>query len=136
MKRCTSCGIDKPLFDFHKCSRWADGLQKQCKQCHKDVNKNHYEANASAYIDRATAQRKDTIAWWKEYKEKLSCQICGESRSWCLDFHHTDPSTKEGALSTMIRSKSRDAILEEITKCVVVCRNCHADIHYKQNMAR
>jgi len=136
MKRCTSCGEDKNLSEYYKCSRWPDGLQKQCKQCHKDNNKKHYSANKNDYIDRATAQRRDTMEWWKEYKQKLSCQVCGESRSWCLDFHHTDPSIKEGTVSSMIRSKSREAILEEISKCVVVCRNCHADIHYKQNMTR
>lgn len=136
MKICCRCKQEKLLFDFNKKSSNPDGLERYCKECHRAKNRKHYESNSATYIDRANKQRKATLEWWKDYKEKLSCQVCGESRSWCLDFHHVDPSTKEGTLSSMIRSKSREAILEEITKCVVVCRNCHADIHYKQDTAQ
>lgn len=134
MKQCTACGELKEETQFYKCNRWPDGLQKQCKDCHKTVNKKHYSANKDAYMSRSTAQRKEITEWWKEYKRDLTCQVCGESRWWCLDFHHTDPTTKDMAVSAMVSNiKNKETILEEIAKCVVVCRNCHADIHYQKN---
>lgn len=136
MKICCTCKQEKSLFDFNKKSSNPDGLERYCKECHRAKNRKHYRNNAGAYISRANKQRGDNIAWWKAYKETLSCQVCGESRSWCLDFHHTDPSEKEGTLSQMFRTKSREAVLKEISKCIVVCRNCHADIHYKQDISR
>lgn len=133
MKQCTTCGEIKDESHFHNNARWADGLQKYCKACHKEINKKHYTDNKQAYIERARVSRVALTEWWKQYKETLKCQCCGESRWWCLDFHHKDPSTKDMAVSSMIsNSKSKEAILEEIAKCVVVCRNCHADIHYKE----
>lgn len=133
MKICTACGESKDESQFHKAKRWPDGLQRYCKECHKSINKKHYDRNKDAYVERATSHRKQLIDWWKSYKETLSCEVCGESRWWCLDFHHKDPSTKDMAVSSMVsNTKSKKAILEEIAKCVVVCRNCHADIHHKE----
>ena len=133
MKQCTMCDSHKDESEFHKSKRWNDGLQKYCKECHKGINKKHYMGNKDAYVSRANVARKTLTGWWKQYKETLSCECCGESRWWCLDFHHKDPSTKDMAVSSMIsNTRSKGAILEEIAKCVVVCRNCHADIHYKE----
>lgn len=33
MKRCTRCGVVKPLADFNKSSRAKDGTRSQCKTC-------------------------------------------------------------------------------------------------------
>lgn len=32
-KVCTKCGIEKPISDFHKCSRNKDGHLVVCKEC-------------------------------------------------------------------------------------------------------
>lgn len=71
--------------------------------------------------------------WFKDYKSKLSCEICGENRTPCLDFHHTDSSTKEKAIAEAVHNNwSLDKLKEEIDKCQVVCRNCHAMIHHAE----
>lgn len=55
------------------------------------------------------------------------CCVCGYKRcSKALDFHHLDPKTKEDGISRM---HNLEKILEEIKKCVIVCRCCHAEIH-------
>ena len=56
-----------------------------------------------------------------------SCSKCGENNINVLDFHHIDPSTKLFAIGTA-RSKSgysEDDVLNEITKCSILCCNCH-----------
>ena len=59
---------------------------------------------------------------------KSGCIKCGESDPSCLDFHHRDPSTKEGDLGR-VRRFSIKRILAEIAKCDVLCANCHRKHH-------
>lgn len=69
--------------------------------------------------------------WLKTYKVSLLCSICSENHPACLDFHHTNPKTKEGSISTMIgEGYSLKRIQNEIKKCIVLCRNCHAKEHF------
>jgi len=59
------------------------------------------------------------------------CQVCGYDK-WRgnLIFHHTDPHTKDSTVSDMLRRpRAMDTILIEVDKCVLVCRNCHGEIH-------
>ena len=56
------------------------------------------------------------------------CRFCNYNKSIrALHFHHIDPALKEFAISQRIRSW--DAVVEELKKCVLVCSNCHAEIH-------
>ena len=66
------------------------------------------------------------------YKQTLKCYKCGESRHWVLDFHHRDPSIKDGTITQMLLNSSREKLLQEIDKCDVLCANCHRDLHYQE----
>jgi predicted HNH restriction endonuclease len=58
------------------------------------------------------------------------CQICGYNRCFrSLTFHHKDPSIKEDKVSFLINSKGKSAAYAEAKKCVLVCSNCHGEIH-------
>lgn len=76
----------------------------------------------------------------KEYrrkrKEKLiasfggKCVVCGYGkcpRSMC--FHHTDPSKKKFQLSGDQKAQMNEEIIKEAKKCILVCTNCHGEIH-------
>lgn len=58
------------------------------------------------------------------------CQICGYSRCLiALDFHHIDESTKEFELSQRDLTRNWEKIVEEAKKCLLVCANCHREVH-------
>jgi hypothetical protein len=59
------------------------------------------------------------------------CEMCGYSRNFsALEFHHTDPQTKEFQLDLRSLSNRKWVrILEEAKKCILVCSNCHKEIH-------
>jgi hypothetical protein len=60
------------------------------------------------------------------------CIRCGYNKSFAsLDLHHLDPATKEFDWSKL-KEKSWKHIVEELKKCVLVCRNCHGEIHYPE----
>lgn len=53
MKCCNKCGLDKPHTEFHKNKRMSDGLQVQCKDCHRQFKLSWQSRNkdkASAYV--------------------------------------------------------------------------------------
>lgn len=57
------------------------------------------------------------------------CVGCGYSRSLrSLSFHHVDPKLKKFQISSRSNS-TREKVEAEIKKCVLVCQNCHAEIH-------
>ena len=56
------------------------------------------------------------------------CSICGYDKCQAaLDFHHPDPSVKEGKVigSTLGIDKQR----AEAAKCILLCANCHREAH-------
>ena len=58
-----------------------------------------------------------------------SCADCGHDVYEDLDYHHKDPSTKITTVSDMVGRYGRKRILEEIDKCVVLCKTCHKTYH-------
>lgn len=77
-----------------------------------------------------TSERKAKL--WQRigvYKQELGCQSCGYDKcAQALDFHHVDPNTKRANVSDLVsRGCGWKTIVEEISKCVVLCKNCHAE---------
>ena len=68
-----------------------------------------------------------------EYKGG-KCQKCGYNKCLsALEFHHIDPNQKDfGPSSNM--NMAWDKIKNEIDKCILVCANCHREIHEEIQM--
>jgi transposase len=105
--RCTRCGETDP-------SKFTPGRYSDCKKCRNRLQ----------------------IARFQRYKKKAvahkggSCEICGYNRCMAaLDFHHKDPAKKDPNWRLM-RNWTFERIKDELEKCLLVCRNCHAEIHY------
>jgi len=49
-----------------------------------------------------------------------------------LDFHHLDPETKLFHIGGGY-NRSWASLMDESNKCILVCRNCHSEIHYGVN---
>lgn len=71
---------------------------------------------------------KDKKEWLARYKAGLRCQACREASPECLDFHHIDPKKKEFTISKCMGKRKADILLE-ISKCYVLCANCHRKLH-------
>lgn len=134
-KLCTKCGKVKPISEFGKNKSKKDGLQSHCKECVREYKKKHYSENKEYYLEKARTYRQRCREDLNDYKNTLKCSICGEDRWWVLDFHHLDPTEKEDNVSHLIGSPKK--LQEELEKCIVVCANCHRDLHYKErNISR
>lgn len=59
-----------------------------------------------------------------------SCELCGYNKSLqALHFHHKEPGEKDFAISSATSWKKAKI---EIEKCLLVCANCHAELHDKE----
>lgn len=78
-------------------------------------------------------RREEIKAWWLELRAALSCTRCGEATPECLQFHHTDPRTKEIEVSLAVHyGWSKRRILIEMGRCIVLCANCHLIHHWNE----
>jgi len=87
-------------------------------------NKDYRERQVKLKAER---RRKHAKFIW-DYKAKCGCQHCGEKDPACLDFHH-DVGDKESAISN-VKTWGIKKLEEEISKCIVLCANCHRRLHY------
>lgn len=75
--------------------------------------------------------------WRENTKQKMiaamggSCQCCGYNTcSSALAFHHIDPSKKEIGFGDIRANPAKwNKIVNELKKCILVCHNCHSEIH-------
>ena len=66
-----------------------------------------------------------------EYKGG-KCAMCGYDKCIeALHFHHLDPTQKDFNLSRLKKNKFDDNIKDELDKCILVCSNCHREIHHE-----
>ena len=75
--------------------------------------------------------------WRRNTKLKLiicmgsKCQLCDYNKSQnALEFHHVDPSMKDFSLSQVrANPKNWGTITKELRKCILLCSNCHKEVH-------
>lgn len=86
------------------------------------------------YADRREANKASVVKRRKQNKLLLieykggKCEICGYNKNIAaLEFHHLDPSQKEFGLTGNTYSLERQKA--EADKCILVCANCHREIH-------
>lgn len=70
-KVCTMCGISKPLGDFPKEPRMADGRRNQCKRC-RDLRKREQIAN-SPELQRKAKER--SARYYREHQEETIAKV-------------------------------------------------------------
>lgn len=126
-KICYRCKEDKDICEFNKRGK---GYASECRDCHKLYLKDHYEKNKQYYIDKSKKNINILREKCNEYKRELVCFDCGysfkEHPSVC-DFHHTDDNKE--ASPARISRQSWNKFLEEISKCIPLCANCHRIRH-------
>lgn len=104
--------------------------KKYMSEYTKEYNKEWYKNNKERHIAHVKVNNQKHIAWYKGLKRDLKCAKCGENHPACLDFHHLDPEKKELTIASDMRRYSKETLLAEIDKCIILCSNCHRKEHY------
>ena len=112
---------------------------KVCPKCNstKELNKQNFYISSNGKTHSWCKKCNDEVAYkkQKELKQRCvdmkggKCVFCGYNKYvGSMDFHHTDPNEKEYSISDL-RTYSFDKIKSELDKCILVCRNCHGELH-------
>jgi hypothetical protein len=85
-------------------------------------------ADRAEYLKKAVTERRKKLRTMALDYKGGKCVFCGYSAySGALDFHYL--SNKSFGLSARGLTRSWDKIREELDKCVLVCANCHREVH-------
>lgn len=130
MKICSKCKIAKPIGGFPVNKSKKDGRGYICRECHKLYTKSHYKRNRQQYLNKNKRSNERNIEFCKRVKSLSGCCKCNEQRWWVMQFHHVND--KDHNISTLARSScSLETLKKELRKCIVLCANCHMDLHHK-----
>lgn len=100
--------------------RTSSTIRKSCYDCVPEG-----KGNDAALIRRLI--KKKAV----QYKGN-KCYCCNKKYPYVVyDFHHLDPSQKDFNLGNKTSTVKWDIVKKEIDKCILVCANCHRQIHNK-----
>jgi len=106
MNTCEKCARK---FEY---KRSAGHTKKVCNSCHVNARRHSLKQKAVDY-------------------KGGECQKCGYKKCLvALDFHHLDESTKDFNISGS-HCRKWETLKEELDKCILVCANCHRELHSK-----
>ena len=105
-KNCKKHGEESPAY--------LDTGRIRCKKC-----------NVEAVSERRRELKRKAL----EYKGNC-CSVCGYRKSVAaLQFHHLDPTQKDFGIAEKGNTMGWEKIKIELDKCVLLCANCHAEVH-------
>lgn len=92
------------------------GIENYCVKCQSDKMKRQRMKIRYNIIDDLGAK----------------CTMCGYDKNYAaLVFHHLDPSIKSFQLSAdRVANKNIKLVMEEVAKCILICHNCHSELHH------
>ncbi len=100
------------------------------KSTKKIISKRYYEKNKKEIYLRKKERRQKL----KKEAVKLlgnKCRKCGYDKCIAaLEFHH-NIGEKENVIAKLIKNPSKQKVLKEIKKCILLCANCHRETHHK-----
>lgn len=112
---CEICGQSFQIIDMGY-------TRKYCYQCSPKVDINCSHAQNITIKRRAI---KEMLINYKGGK----CVRCGYDKcARALQFHHNDPTQKDFGISKQL-NRDITELKAEVDKCILVCANCHAEIH-------
>lgn len=129
-KQCTKCKEILSINNFHKVRHKDYCFASWCKKCtmintNKRQKEQHYHSRYSKINSEKQKIKKQNLIDYKGGK----CFICGYNKcARSLHFHHKNSNEKDFSISCK-RYLSENDLKKELDKCILVCANCHGEIH-------
>lgn len=117
------------------CERRKSGIRNLPKPMYKrnKAAKSRNAAKRNTILTTFINNQKQLILESQNGCGNIDCQ-CGRIilPLFVYDFHHIDKETKEFEISHPT-TRSKEKIIAEIKKCVLLCANCHRIFHFGQS---
>ena len=117
-KKCPKCGVVKDRKkDFYQLKGQEIKVNGLCKPC---------------LLDRNAEKRRIVKEQAVQYLGGC-CSKCGYDKCiGALDFHHLNPQEKDVNYS-LFKTIFNERLKKELDKCILLCSNCHRELHYSEN---
>lgn len=115
LKRCDSCSSE-----FFLQGKGSGGSNRRfCYTClPRGLSRNERSLRRNSLLTRMA----------HSHKEALGCNRCGYSKfGGALEWHHPEGDKEHDPAEALARSW--DAYLAESSKCILLCANCHREVH-------
>lgn len=110
---------EEKICAYYLCGKTFKTDNKQKKYCSTRCKNNNTVSRSRKELKRKAV----------EYKGG-KCEMCGYDKCIdALDFHHKEPSQKEFGVSKNTHNRKWEDIKKEIEKCMLLCANCHRELH-------
>lgn len=120
-RKAAEMGVSRPRKSFS-----VEKLRIRAKR----ANDKFYERSSKAIYARKNERRKELKLELIGMKGR-KCETCGYNKCVAaLEFHHRGKN-KDSDLSSMIKNGSRQKALKEVERCMLLCANCHRELHNK-----
>jgi 5-methylcytosine-specific restriction endonuclease McrA len=101
------------------------------KYAKKRVNLTDEEKKAKSVI--SVQKRREKIKIMSVDYKGGCCEKCGYDKYiGALEFHHLNPSEKDFTIAKGGHCSSWEKVKKELDKCILVCANCHREIHEEE----
>ena len=107
-------------------------VETKCKECGRIYKYARSKGHGKTICNSCYQKRRI-----KEVKKKAveykggKCENCGYNNSLrALSFHHLDPKIKDFQISGS-HCRKWEIVQKELDKCILLCANCHYEIHEK-----
>jgi hypothetical protein len=105
--------------------------QREWREINKDKLKEYREEHRKSISSKSNDRVRANKEFANSFKIGNSCSICGFNDIRALQFHHIDSSTKLFSIGNC-GGRSREVIMREIQKCLLICANCHFILHSEE----
>ena len=111
--KCSCCKKNKDIKNFYP-KRTSNAYHTNCKECLKK---------------KILATQKNLKILCVKYKGGKCCNCGYKKYLGALEFHHINPKEKDFVISQSRKKDLTPTIKKELDKCLLVCSNCHREIH-------
>ena len=110
-----------------ECGKQLSGRQR--KFCSRECKNKSGNINYQSYLAQQRRGRLRKLELIKMYRG--CCKNCGYCKNFAaLEFHHVNSDSKSFQLDLRSLSNRKwSVIVEEAEKCILLCSNCHAELH-------
>jgi len=127
-KKCSKCGIIKPLTDFSIRTKKDPRPRPSCKICvaeyAKQTTKDKYNYGKAVLI---------------RLKSMKGCKACGyKVHHAALEFNHINRKEKLFCISSRVvnlyckkGTRTKETFRAELNKCEILCSNCHSILSFE-----
>lgn len=112
--------------------------QKSCRNCDIVLTEDNKAAGShSGYCKPCDSKKviEKNIKAKQRVVEYMGgcCSVCGYNKCIiAIEFHHLDPTKKSKTYNRRFTSWGFDRQKKELENCIIVCANCHREIHSKE----